>query len=421
MKTSLPILKSITLGITLIFACQFSQAQFFKKLKEKVTQTASDHVTNDAGNATDKTIDKTENSAGNAAKGNNNSSDNNSSNNNSNNSSSGNTVSSGSGNSSAPPSIKSYQNYDFVPGDTVIFQSNLADEQIGEIPSQFTLENGQMDIQNEDGENVIHVPKGVGATMTPRMARNNYMPDQFTVEFDFKNEKAGVEHFYVDFGQRVYYSGGDGIIPGITFGYDGITWGSFNSGIPDGLHINYDYPNQWHHIAIAINKNAGKVYIDQYRVMNINSLTGKPNNVTIDVSGYENSYVKNIRIAAGGIDIYKKVTTDAKIIMHGIQFDVDKATLKPESMGSINQIYNLLKKEVSLKFEIDGHTDNTGVAAHNLTLSQQRADAVKAQLVKMGIEGSRLTTKGFGDTKPMSDNSTPEGKANNRRVEFVKM
>src|SRR6185437_9418157 len=214
MKTSFRFFRCLLMAIILIFICQYSQAQFFKKLKDKVTQTASDHVTNDAGNATDKTIDKTEN----AAKGNNNEhSSNQSSADNSNNNTASN-------NSSLVPTIKSYQNYDFVPGDTVIFQSNLADEQVGEIPSQFTLVNGQMDIQNEDGENVIHVPTGSGATMTPRMARNNYMPDQFTVEFDFKNEKAGVEHLYVDFGQRVYYAGSNDITPGISFGYDGTTW-----------------------------------------------------------------------------------------------------------------------------------------------------------------------------------------------------
>ena len=177
---------------------------------------------------------------------------------------------------------------------------------------------------------------------------------------------------------------------------------------------------KWHHVAIAINKNTGKIYVDQYRVANVNNLTGKANNVTIDLNGYENSYVKNIRIAAGGIDIYKQVTTDSKIVTHGILFDVDKATIKPESMGTLNGIYAVLQKDPSLKFEIDGHTDNSGNAAHNLTLSQQRADAVKVQLISMGVDASRLSTKGFGDTKPISDNNSPEGKANNRRVEFVK-
>ncbi len=81
----------------------------------------------------------------------------------------------------------------------------------------------------------------------------------------------------------------------------------------------------------------------------------------------------------------------------------------------------MLKQNPDIKYEIDGHTDNTGNSKHNLELSQQRADAVMSQLVSMGIDSSRLTTKGYGDTEPISDNSTPEGKANNRRVEFIKM
>jgi len=115
-----------------------------------------------------------------------------------------------------------------------------------------------------------------------------------------------------------------------------------------------------------------------------------------------------------------KKFTDAKIVTHGINFDVDKATLRPESMGTLNQIKAVMASDPTLKFEIDGHTDNTGTSPHNLALSQERADAVKAQLVSMGISADRLTTKGFGDAKPMASNDSPEGKANNRRVEFVR-
>jgi outer membrane protein OmpA-like peptidoglycan-associated protein len=79
-----------------------------------------------------------------------------------------------------------------------------------------------------------------------------------------------------------------------------------------------------------------------------------------------------------------------------------------------------MKDNPDIKFEIGGYTDSDGDDAYNMTLSQQRADAVKTQLTSMGIDASRLTTKGYGETKPISDNKTPEGKANNRRVEFVK-
>ncbi|MCL5031160.1 MAG: OmpA family protein [Bacteroidetes bacterium] len=375
------------------------------------------HVKDKAKEKVEQGIDKTMDNATSGKKKDGTKNSNNANNNNGN-SNSNNTAAD---NSNQVPTIISYKNYDFVPGDTVIFQSNLADEEVGEIPSQFTLSHGQMDIQVEDGENVIHIPSGPGATLTPRMSTTTYMPDQFTIEFDFKNEKFGLCHLMVDFGHRTYYSGGEGITPGMTFDNTSVTWTLGDVSYPDELQKILDKPMQWHHIAIAINKTVGKIYVDQFRVANVNNLTGKPNNVTIDVNGYENSYIKNVRIAAGGINIYKKITTLTKIVTHGILFDVDKATLKPQSMGTINEIYNVLKRDPSLKFEIDGHTDNTGNAAQNLTLSQQRADAVKTELVSLGIDASRLTTKGFGDTKPMDTNDTPEGKANNRRVEFVKI
>ena len=400
----------LAFAVCIWFNTGSAQGQLLKRLK----QTVKDHIENRAddntADATDKAMDKTEG----AVKGTNSSNDSGPS--------GGQTATPATASGKVkPPTTQTYKNYDFVPGDQIIFESDLANEQTGEIPSQFTLSEGQMDVQQEDGQNVIHVAKGSGATFTPRMTGETYMPDQFTVEFDFKNEAFGVNHFSVDFGSRVYYAQDPAIMPGIEFDDASLTWTLGGVDFPADLHVNYDYPMIWHHIAIAINKNAGKVYVDQFRVANVNNLTGKPNNVTFHVDGYENSFLKNFRIAKGGIDIYKETTTPAKIVMHGILFDVDKATLIPESMGSINEIFNLMKKNPSLKFEIDGHTDNTGDAAHNLTLSQQRADAVKDELVKMGIDSGRLTTKGFGDTKLQDSNDTPEGRANNRRVEFLKM
>ena len=116
-----------------------------------------------------------------------------------------------------------------------------------------------------------------------------------------------------------------------------------------------------------------------------------------------------------------KKFTASKIVTHGITFDVDKADIKPQSMGTLNMIVRIMKNNPELKFEIDGYTDNTGDSKHNVILSLQRAKAVDDELISLGIDASRLTAKGFGDAEPIASNDTPEGRANNRRVEFVKM
>jgi len=137
-----------------------------------------------------------------------------------------------------------------------------------------------------------------------------------------------------------------------------------------------------------------------------------------DGTGY---LLRNIRIAKGAVPLYDRMMSDGKFITYGITFDVGKSTIKPESMGEINRIATLMKENPALKFSVEGHTDSTGSAASNQTLSEARSQAVVDKLVGLGIARDRLKAAGKGQTSPIADNGTDEGRAKNRRVEFVKM
>ena len=191
-----------------------------------------------------------------------------------------------------------------------------------------------------------------------------------------------------------------------------------------GQDWNENFRNKWHHMAIACKNHQMKVYVDQNRILVIPDTHGVFTNLVFEGIGETEHPIifKNVRIASGGqMNMIGKKFTDSKIVTHGINFDIDKASIRPESMGTLNMIVQVMNDNPDMKFEVDGHTDNSGTPAHNLVLSNQRADAVKDQLAKMGIDASRLTAKGLGDTKPVDNNATLEGKANNRRVEFVKI
>lgn len=133
-------------------------------------------------------------------------------------------------------------------------------------------------------------------------------------------------------------------------------------------------------------------------------------------------FIGNLKVATGKPDTRHKLVEEGKFSTTGILFNVNSAEIKPESGGVLKEIADVLKKFPEVRVMIVGHTDSDGQDAANLTLSQKRAAAVKESLVKeYGIEDGRIQTDGKGEKEPVGDNKTKEGKAQNRRVEFIKV
>jgi outer membrane protein OmpA-like peptidoglycan-associated protein len=108
-----------------------------------------------------------------------------------------------------------------------------------------------------------------------------------------------------------------------------------------------------------------------------------------------------------------------KLVLEGVNFDFDKATLRQEDIGSLDDDVEALKAWGDVNIEVAGHTDSMGSDAYNMKLSQQRAEAVRNFLISRGVAADRLTAKGYGESQPVADNATEEGRFKNRRVELA--
>jgi OOP family OmpA-OmpF porin len=318
--------------------------------------------------------------------------------------------------------------YDFVPGTEIIFEDDFRGEQNGEFPSRWDITKGTVEMAQFGEDMVVYFRKtnaNVPDAILPLLKNRSedYLPEEFTIEFDcyFYNKKIDNYTYYlflydvknqmkimspskpirVDFNQITYDHGGD-LYPGQ------------NAMKPTA---------GWRHVAISFNKRALKCYLDDTRLVNIPNIEFNPTGIMLsagNVSGNGKPFIKNVRIAKGAVPLYDKFLVDGKFVTTGIKFDVNKATIKPESMGTINYVVKMMTDHPELKFSVEGHTDSDGEDAANQKLSEARSKSVLEAMVKLGISGDRLASLGHGESKPMAGNDTPEGKAQNRRVEFVK-
>ncbi|WP_445737360.1 OmpA family protein [Mariniflexile sp.] len=334
--------------------------------------------------------------------------------------------------------LKLWSKYNFVPGDKIIFQDDLVGEENGEFPSRWDLVKGNVENASFANEPIINFDNG--SIITPLMETDEYLPEVFTMEFDAYYDQEVVSVYSYHQLYRLRFWDGDSYItlPDKAGSYQPIyvyRYGVLFNGTIKGQRKEYksfettmmDEQPVWRHIAIAFNQRSLKIFVDEYRAINIPNLGFMPKKVSIE--GYTHPYgkenftiaIKNIRIAEGGKALYDRVMADGKFVTRGILFDVNKATIKPESMGVINEVARMMQEHPDLNFNIEGHTDSDGNDDYNQRLSEQRAAAVKEALINSGISEARMQTTGKGESVPITENNTPEGKANNRRVEFIKL
>ncbi len=187
--------------------------------------------------------------------------------------------------------------------------------------------------------------------------------------------------------------------------------------------------NNFAHISLWRQNQRLRVYLNGEKIWDSPrafEAPGKYNAITFAFYGpygKEDYYLlSNLRLAIGAPDTRNKLLTEGKFVTSGIHFDVNSDKIKPDSYGILKEVANVLKENEAVKIKIIGHTDSDGDDSKNMELSKKRAESVKNALMnEFQISSARMETDGKGESMPISKNDTPVGKAQNRRVEFIKM
>ena len=308
------------------------------------------------------------------------------------------------------PGEGAWANYDFKPGDRVLYVDDFTGDEVGDFPKRMEFKSGALEIVDWQGTRYLRAAEDSKFYVKlPEM-----LPERYTMEFDYSIPSGG--EVWISFGdenKRVQF-GGDGT----AAVYNAETKILANGRLPDGER------GALRRARVLVDGAYVKAYLDDTRLLNVpNANLGRANQILFytDGNAKEPTLFGNFRIAAGGKKLYDALASTGRVATQGIYFDTGSDRIRPESSPTLKEIGTMLKEHADLKLTIEGHTDNVGAAAANQTLSERRAAAVRQALIDgYQVDGARLTAKGLGQTKPAGSNDTPEGRQSNRRVELVR-
>jgi len=407
----------------------------FKSLLNKVKSKVDQRVDRKVDNTIDKTLDKAE------GKGTDNA-----------------TAPAGSGGAGSAdakteePTLKSFSKYDFVPGEKVLYAEDFSQDALGELSTNWNSDgSGEVITLDKYAGRWMRLHKGV-SYLTANQAS---FGQNFTVEFDLilqlkNNGWMYPEFFFSLLSSRDLAAADNSLLKeykqftavtarlqpaendasrGILESYmDKAEY--FKSGIISIAPLQKWY-GQPVHVAIQVQKERYRCWINDLKVYDvpkavpvtdtINQLRFQVGNTNYSEATY-GVFIGNIKVATGLPDTRHKLLDEGKFSTNGILFDPQSAVIRPESYGVVKEIAGVLKDNPSIRVKVIGHTSSDGDDAANLELSKKRAAAVKTMLAgEFAIDEGRIDTEGKGETQPVADNKTKEGRAQNRRVEFVKL
>jgi len=314
-----------------------------------------------------------------------------------------------SANPGGQPDLKSTP-IDFIPGEKTIFFDDFSDMDSDEPPPHWKVRGGTVDLRSGGGVNELYAGNDVGM-QSPKMV----VPDNFTFQMTWTGTGQMIWRFQDKDGNQLMWAqvradnNGAIAVAKVVNGSDDLGGGQITT--DTSKPVEFDLWAQQGRV---------RAYLNGTRVEDANQVEFAPiASIEVDVSAPIG--IRSVRMADSAPDFSIVINSTGKYVTHGINFDTDSDVLKPDSAAVLKQVASGLNKNPNLRLEIDGYTDSVGDAAHNLDLSKRRAKAVQTVLVaQFGIDAARLTSNGFGAAKPTGSNDTPEGRAANRRVEFIK-